>query len=81
MTVVREIGGCVVGLTVWGSAFGFMVHGLWTGAWYGYVFGTLLIALFSLMLLIPRYFRGRISDEELLRIMRETERGERQFCR
>jgi hypothetical protein len=52
-----------VGLTVWGTSLTLMVHGLWTGAWYGYAFALIFGAFGLYFLLLLRRVRRREAAE------------------
>lgn len=66
--------GWIVGPTIWISSIALMIHGLWTGAWYGYVFGTILVVGAGITLIakyrIDHMF-DHMTDEERERMLRE----------
>jgi hypothetical protein len=47
-----------IGPTVWMSSIAMMIHGLWTGEWYGYVL-ALIIGIGVGIILVQKY---RIGD-------------------
>lgn len=62
--------GLLVGVVVWGTSIALLLHGIWTGAWYGYVFSAIFIAL-GVCLLIVEYRVRRLVQLEKQRIFSE----------
>ena len=70
MTAVRAITPFVIGASVWGSSLLFMTYGLWTGAWYGYVFAA-IFAIYGAFL--ARFIYGTKAVMDAAFIQREME--------
>lgn len=62
--------GWTIGPTIWISSVLLMIHGLCTGAWYGFVFACLLLATLGAILLAI-YRANRVASAECERRFRE----------
>jgi hypothetical protein len=62
--------GWTIGPTIWISSVVLMIHGLWTGAWYGYIFAAILLATLGAILLAI-YRANRVARAEFERRFRE----------
>jgi hypothetical protein len=62
--------GWIIGPTIWISSVVLMIHGLWTGAWYGYIFGLIwIVALGSFLGLMHR--SRQLAEEAAEHLARE----------
>jgi hypothetical protein len=73
---LRSLMPWIIGPTVWGSSLSLMVYGLWTGAWYGYVFLGIL-AVFGVVLTATVYYVKKLTtptDDEILALIRKAQK-------